>query len=354
MPDLQQIRSVVEQAVSQRLNEHVDELRLQIVEQVVREIEPLLVAASAEAPAAQPAKEGSSASDLLSAAISSIQESQAQADILKALLEGVAKFSPRSALFVVRGTTLAGWQARGFADDNIRGSVVDGSKGVSSRAISDRGRASAAAAEFDSGFIEKQGNPWDGNATLFPLVVKDKVAAILYCDSGRESSRSTDYSGVEVLTRYTCLWLEHAATKKHLAPGGAEALSASAASAVAPIAPTLPPPPPAPAAAPTPATTAEPALDNLPPEEQELHKKAKRFAKLLVDEIKLYNQSKVTEGKQNRDLYKLLREDIEKSRATYDKRYGSTPVAPAKYFDSEIVRILADNDRSLLGSDFPG
>jgi len=68
----------------------------------------------------------------------------------------------------------------------------------------------------------------------------------------------------------------------------------------------------------------------------------------------LYNQSKVAEGKNNRDLYKVLREDIEKSRATYDKRYGSTPVAPAKYFDSEIVRILADNDRSLLGNDFPG
>jgi hypothetical protein len=29
-------------------------------------------------------------------------------------------------------------------------------------------------------------------------------------------------------------------------------------------------------------------------------------------------------------------------------------VASAKYFDSEIVRILADNDRSLLGNDFPG
>jgi hypothetical protein len=104
----------------------------------------------------------------------------------------------------------------------------------------------------------------------------------------------------------------------------------------------------------TAAPAAEPALDGLPPEEQELHKKAKRFAKLLVDEIKLYNQSKVAEGKQNRELYKALREDIEKSRATYDKRYGSSPAASAKYFDSEIVRILADNDRSLLGSDFPG
>ena len=89
------------------------------------------------------------------------------------------------------------------------------------------------------------------------------------------------------------------------------------------------------------------------------HRAALRFegaypeSKLLVDEIKLYNQSKVAEGKQNRDLYRVLREDIEKSRATYDKRYGGTPVAPARYFDSEIVRILADNDRSLMGSDFP-
>jgi len=356
MADLQRIRSVVEQAVSQRLNEHVDQLRQQIVEQVVREIEPLLVSAPAEAAAGEPSSEALPVSDLLGAAVSSIQESQVQADILKALLEGVSKFSSRSALFVVRGTTLAGWQARGFADDNIRGSVVDGSKGLSSRAINDRGRASAAAAEFDSAFVEKQGNPWDGNATVFPLVVKEKVAAVLYCDSGRESGRNTDYSAVEVLTRYTCLWLEHAATKKHLA-GATEGISAPAPTPSAPAAAPVAPPPPAPtAAAPAPAKAAEvePALDNLPPEEQELHKKAKRFAKLLVDEIKLYNQSKVAEGKNNRDLYKVLREDIEKSRATYDKRYGSTPVAPAKYFDSEIVRILADNDRSLLGNDFPG
>ena len=95
-------------------------------------------------------------------------------------------------------------------------------------------------------------------------------------------------------------------------------------------------------------------MSSLPAEEQEIHNKARRFARLLVDEIKLYNQSKVAEGKQKRDLYKLLREDIEKSRATYDKRYGSTPAAAGKYFDSEVIRILADNDRSLLGSDFPG
>jgi hypothetical protein len=88
-------------------------------------------------------------------------------------------------------------------------------------------------------------------------------------------------------------------------------------------------------------------------DESDLHKKAKRFAKLLVEEIKLYNQPKVADGKQNHDLYDRLREDIEKSRATYDKRYGDSPVAAADYFTQELIRILADSDVSLMGASFP-
>lgn len=344
MADLKQIRASVEQAVSQRLSGQVDHLRRDIVDQVLEQIEPLLgVGAGASANGS-----GSPSSDVLKAAISSIQESHAQADILSSLLDGVAKLSSRSALFVVRGTALAGWQARGFTDDNIRGLAIDGSKGLASRAIHERASCSAPATEFDSTFAQKHGNPSNGNPTLFPLIVKDKVAAILYCDSGREAGHHTDYSAVEVLTRFTCLWLEHVAGRKSAAPGaeavphdapghpvGTPSLSSGAIAAKPVVGPTAP-------------------VSRIPTEEHDLHDKAKRFAKLLVDEIKLYNQSKVAEGKQNRDLYKLLREDIEKSRATYDKRYGNTPVASAKYFDSEVIRILADNDRSLLGSDFPG
>lgn len=88
-------------------------------------------------------------------------------------------------------------------------------------------------------------------------------------------------------------------------------------------------------------------------DESDLHKKAKRFAKLLVEEIKLYNQPKVAEGKQNRDLYDRLREDIEKSRATYEKRYSDSEVAAAGYFNQELIRILADSDVSLMGLSFP-
>lgn len=342
MADLSQLRSTIEQIVSQRLSDSIERLKQQIVEQILREIQPLVASQSTQATGSAKV---SAATDALNASISAIQESTVQADILKALLEGTSKFCLRSALFVVRGTTLAGWQARGFSDENIRNVNIDGSKGLAARAIQARSRASSTAAEFDPNFVHQQGSPWDGSATVFPLVVKDKVAAVLYCDSGRASGAASDYSAVELLTRHACLWLEHAAVKRHLAPGAE----------VGP-APSMTASPTVSAAAPVPkqaAHAAEPAIDQLPAEQQELHKKARRFAKLLVDEIKLYNQAKVTEGKQNRDLYRLLREDIEKSRATYDKRYGSTPVAPAKYFDSEVVRILADNDRSLMGNDFP-
>lgn len=89
------------------------------------------------------------------------------------------------------------------------------------------------------------------------------------------------------------------------------------------------------------------------PEDADVHRKAQRFARLLVDEIKLYNQAKLLEGRQNKDLYDRLKEDIDKSRSTYQKRYGSTVAASGDYFSQELIRSLAEDDVSLLGSNFP-
>jgi hypothetical protein len=71
-----------------------------------------------------------------------------------------------------------------------------------------------------------------------------------------------------------------------------------------------------------------------------------------MDEIKLYNQVKVAEGRKHRDLYDRLKEDIEKSRVTYQKRYGNTAAAGADYFNQELIRSLAEDDVALLGNNF--
>jgi hypothetical protein len=107
------------------------------------------------------------------------------------------------------------------------------------------------------------------------------------------------------------------------------------------------PEPPLPSMAPPPSTS--PAIS---PEDQDVHRKAQRFARLLVDEIKLYNQAKVAEGRKNRDLYDRLKEAIEKSRGTYQKRYGKTVAASGNYFQHEIIRSLAEDDLSIMGANF--
>src|ERR1700724_4373462 len=100
------------------------------------------------------------------------------------------------------------------------------------------------------------------------------------------------------------------------------------------------------------AAAAAPATDafaHMSAEDADVHRKAQRFARLLMDEIKLYNQAKVAEGRKHKDLYDRLKEDIDKSRSTYQKRYGNTVAGGSDYLSSELVRSLAEDDVSLLG-----
>jgi hypothetical protein len=88
--------------------------------------------------------------------------------------------------------------------------------------------------------------------------------------------------------------------------------------------------------------------------EQKVHKDAKRFAKLLVSEIELYNKAKVAEGRTNRDLYKRLRTDIDRSRQTFEKRFGKASSNQIDYFHDELVKTLAANEPEVLGPEYPG
>lgn len=89
-------------------------------------------------------------------------------------------------------------------------------------------------------------------------------------------------------------------------------------------------------------------------DERRLHNDARRFARLLVSEIKLYNEQKVREGRENNDLYQRLREAIDRSREMYDKRVQSAVAAKFDYFHYELVNTLAEGDAARLGSDYPG
>jgi hypothetical protein len=324
MPRPTEIQNIIEEAVAEVLDAALPKLRSEIVRRAVEVVESL-----APAPGASP-------SDLLNAAVAAIHESGSQADILRHLLEGEARFAGRVALFVVKGNAISGWQGIGFEDnDAIKTLSIQAGSGLVGKAIQARNPASGSAQEFDAGFVRSMKAPADGQCLVLPLVVKDKVAAVIYADAGTVPGGALDSSGLQALTRFAAVWLELAALRK---VGGS-----SATEEAAPVQPAAAMAASAPASAPTSSGS----------EEDELHKKARRFAKLLVEEIKLYNQPRVEEGRQHKDLYDRLKVDIEKSRSTYDKRYAESAVASADYFTQELIRILADNDASLMGASFP-
>jgi len=89
-------------------------------------------------------------------------------------------------------------------------------------------------------------------------------------------------------------------------------------------------------------------------EERRLHNDARRFARLLVSEIKLYNEQKVVEGRSQGDLYQRLREYIDRSREMYDKRVKPEVAQRYDYFHTELVNTLAEGDEAKLGSAYPG
>ncbi|HYN24607.1 MAG TPA: hypothetical protein VES69_06130 [Pyrinomonadaceae bacterium] len=89
-------------------------------------------------------------------------------------------------------------------------------------------------------------------------------------------------------------------------------------------------------------------------EEKRLHIDAQRFARLLVSEIKLYNEQKVADGCEQNDLYERLREYIDRSREMYDKRVKPEVAQKFDYFHHELVTTLAVGDVAKLGTAYPG
>ena len=427
------IEPIVERVVGQALDSHAAQLRTEIVRRVMEE----LVAA----PSTGNASPASGAAEL-ARAVAEIQLGASQREILRALLDTSARYAARVALFVVKGTHATGWQARGFANNEaMKDFALDESApavvSVIGRANGDRALASVPVADLDPRFLEVFGTPASGEVWIFPLMLKDKVAALVYADSGTPAAGFLDAGSLELLVLSTSAWLEVNSLRKqaqkepsaahadshHLeshgvpaaetpssaantvaqfndpfashAPGYAMAAAASAgeisASATAVVEAPIPIPTTAaegmtaetqsalaelqnevqtevqsavaemePALAePLPIghaeteTTPDPSpVSSISTDDQGVHRKAERFARLLVDEIKLYNQVKVAEGRKNKDLYDRLKEAIEKSRGTYQKRYGNTVAASGNYFQHEIIRSLAEDDPSIMGANF--
>ncbi len=377
---------MIEPVVSEVLEAETAKLRSAVLEQVLERTADAVWAA------------GNSRLETLSLAIAAVQQAGSQTGILQELLDGLARFGARVAVLLVRDQRATGWQSRGFAQsDVLRRVSIDITAGPAAELVASRTWICGEASALDAGFVAAIGAPASGACVLLPLIVRERLAAIVYADAGLGAG-SVDSVPMEILVRSAGLWVEVVAMRKaignrpatppptaasvrtpmasepvaHPEPVVEEVqlpeevaeqglpLSTDADSAAAPLRPVLAytkahesPVQPQPISLVPPADHSaaqhNAALRNEP---DELRRKARRFARLLIDEIKLYNESKLAEGRRARDVYARLKEEIDRSRAIYDKRYAQTPVASDDYFTKEVLENLAEGDPSLLGGGF--
>jgi len=253
-----------------------------------------------------------------------------QMEILQALLHATQPLAPRAGLLVLRGGAFVGWQSRGFRDAAAFTRLsIPATDRVMARLSQERQPLKLHAGELGAAFAA--GTPvTSGELHLLPLLIRERLAGLLCADAtasqaqpAPEAPAPRSFPAPETL-RAEQFAAEESAPRPQPASAAPRAAAQSGAVALLPV-----------------------------PADSEEHARAKRFAKLLVEEIQLYNQAKVAEGRARRDLYDRLRSDIEKSRAAYLKRYGAV-IRDVDYFSDALVRILAANDPALLGSSFPG
>ena len=102
-------------------------------------------------------------------------------------------------------------------------------------------------------------------------------------------------------------------------------------------------------------------IEELPPEakgfdvltlsqdQQELHRRANRVAKVSMQDVKMLRPRDVALGKEHKDICIRLRDDIEKAHKEYDRRFHAILDHPVDYFYDWMVEILGDGDPNTLG-----
>ena len=269
----------------------------------------------------------------LSDAIRRLDNARSLIEVIDVLVDASAREVPRVAVFLVRGRKLAGWRAAGFTrDDDPRELEVPlDQAGLLTKAVrSPVALATSGAMPGDAGATPFGSLPAASAALAIPLRVGGETVGVLYADdvSPREHEAPSVWpESLDVLARHACRCLEVVTIARVTQP----------VSIPAPSSPTAAP------------RRYTPQARTFPAGHDDDDDAARRYARLLVSEIKLYHESAVTAGRRDRNLLERLRSEIERARRLYAERVPAEVLARTDYFDQELVRTLANGDASLLG-----
>jgi hypothetical protein len=269
---------------------------------------------------AQAATDPSAEADLADA-FRAIDAARSLSEILDALTASAGRNAARAALVLVRGTELRTWRSVGPGTVDTAPQHIE-SAGIVRDAVRTLSTASAGATSDGSGPSE--------DMLAVPVIVGGEVVAVVYADQEARDFDSPQAPGrpwrttIELMTRYAARSLEAVTAFRtaQLFVGGEASRGPEAM-----------------------------AFPGSPGPFDDGDGAARRYARLLVLEIKMYHQEAVVTGRRERDLANRLGGEIERARLLYERRVPASVRAQSNYFDDELVQTLAAGDGSLLSVD---
>ena len=257
---------------------------------------------------------------------------------IKTLLEATNGFCARAALFAITQKNLRYEGGKGIGAE---GNVLEAEIPIATApafqtaadsldtviAIGTSGELSGAAADF-------LGDPSGKKIYLFPLRVRQKAVAILYAEPGESADiEPVDVSALELLCLLAANSIE-AREQVTIQPQSDVNTGLIRISGME-----------------------EPRAQLVPstlPGDEQVHVRARRFARTHTAHILLYKVQQVRSGRASGDLYSALKEEIDTGRNTFRQQFLTSCPSMVDYYHQELVERLANHDSSLLGPRYPG
>jgi hypothetical protein len=261
--------------------------------------------------------------DFLNQAVRRMRQTRDRSELGGILVELASMFSSGAVLLTIEKGLVRGEHARGVSAERSEAvgqlEIPLASAAALKEAVETRDPVTTIAtpAEVSEQLAAFAGLGDDGRLLVYPVTAGDRVPALL-CAWGASPG-----SALELLTQV-------AAAVWSTLPAPATLVSISGADGATPS-----------------------AWDTLPPDEQRMHLRAQRFARVQVAEMRLYETEAVQSGRARRDLYGALRDRIDRGRESFRKSFFPCP-SMVDYFHLELLRTLAHDDAEVLGKDYPG
>jgi len=267
-------------------------------------------------------------------AVRNLDEARGLSEVLERLVQCAGHEVERAAVLLVKGERLTGWRLAGFSPKMQPARSIDLSVDEAglAGAVVKTGVAASRPADAGDGpglpafAVNSDGGEEARYAMALPVRVGGEVVAVLYADAPRLDAPSSDSRWpaiLEVLVRHASRVLEAMTVEQAAGLSLPRPMARGSHTAV-----------------PGPVEHAGTGEEDA----------ARRYARLLLSEIRMYHEPIVDAARRSGDLMSRLHGEIERARQLYEARVPASVRERGEYFDQELVRTLAGGDRTLLGS----